>query len=534
MKLFRFITLSFLLPLFGMAQEKQPKLIVGIVVDQLKTEYLYRYGANFEDGGLKRMLTTGMECENNHFNYIPTYTGPGHASIFTGATPAMHGIIANNYYDRLLKKKVYCAYDATVTQTEGDLKEGQMSANRILTTTIGDEIKMANAKSKVIGISEKDRASTFPAGHMADGAYWLAGKSFITSTAYVDKLPQWVNSFNGRDLVSKYLSSSWDLLLSRDKYFTKLDDVPYEGKFKDEKAAVFPHDLPAIYKATEEPGLIKATPFGNSLTMDMAIAAIEGEDLGADENIDLLCVSFSSTDYVGHKYGTRALELEDTYYRFDKDLARLFKYLDDKIGEGNYTVFLTSDHGAAVTPGYLKENNINGGLFEVDPMKKELESLLDKRFKKGDWIVNMTDNYIFLNQSLLDKKKIDKLAVYRCIKNYLDLYPGIHRSYDRISLSENNYTDWLGSRVQNGFNAKYSPDIIYLMAPGYIEYADYGTTHGSGYTYDTHVPLLFMGYGIPKGKVSSITSITDIVPTLCTLFNIPLTSGCTGKPIPME
>jgi len=534
MKRLRISLLLLLIPIMGFSQNSSPKLIVGIVVDQMKTEYLYRYSENYGDGGINRMLNEGLECENNHFNYIPTYTGPGHASIFTGTTPSMHGIIANNYYDRMLKKVVYCAYDSTVTQTEGKKPAGMMSASRILKTTIGDEIKMANDKSIVVGISEKDRASTFPAGHMADGAYWLSGKKFITSTAYLDKVPSWVKEFNERKLVREYLSKPWNLLLPKEKYFTKRDVVPYEGKFKDEKAPAFPHDLPAIYASTEKAGLIKSTPFGNTLTLDMAIAAIEGENMGQDENMDLLCVSFSSTDYVGHKYGTRALEMEDTYYRLDADLERLYNYLDQNIGMDNYAVFLTADHGAAVTPGYLLENNINAGLFKVKPLKEKIEGMLDKKFKKGDWILNMTDSYIFLNHELMDKKKLNKKKVYRFVKEILDFYPGIHRSYDRISLSENDYTDWLGSRVKNGFNNKYSPDIIYLMEPGIIEYGEHGTTHGSGYTYDTHVPLLFMGAGIPKGKVTSMTSITDIVPTLCTLYDIPLPSGCTGKPILME
>ncbi|MFT4660023.1 MAG: putative AlkP superfamily pyrophosphatase or phosphodiesterase [Patiriisocius sp.] len=529
-----YILVFLFIPTLFFGQNDQPKLIVGIVVDQMKPEFLTRYAVNYEEGGFNRMLREGYQCKNTHFNYIPTYTGPGHATIFTGATPSMHGIIANSYYDRILKKKVYCAYDPEVTQTEGNEEGGKMSASRILTTTIGDEMKLANPNSKVVAISEKDRASTFPAGHNADGAYWLVGHDFITSTAYKIKLPKWVKDFNNEKLVGKYLSKEWDLLLPKVNYQTLLDDSPYEGTFSGEKSPVFPHDIPSIYANDENAGLIKATPYGNSITVDMAIAAIEGEKLGVDDDMDLLCISFSSTDYVGHDYGTHAIETEDTYYRLDKDLSRLFSYLDKQIGVGTYTVFLTSDHGAAVPPGLLKEQNIPAGYFDTEPLKQDLDSLLDKRFIDGDWIVNMTDNYIWLNEELMEENKLNRIDVYRWIKNYLVQQEGIHMAYDRISLMENDYSDWLGSKVKNGFNAKYSPDIIYLLSPGYIDYGKVGTTHGSGYTYDTHAPLLWMGFGIEKGHMESPSSITDIVPTLCTKFKIPLPSGCMGTPLLLE
>lgn len=525
----------FLISQFTNAQADRPKLIVGIVVDQMKTEYLYKFEKNFTDGGFKRLINQGYNCKATHFDYIPTYTGPGHASIYTGTTPAMHGVIANSFYDRFLKEKVYCAYDPTVHETEGDSEEGMMSARRILTTTIGDEMKMFNPDSKVIGISLKDRASTFPAGHAADAAYWLNGERFISSTAYLDKYPVWVNAFNDKRLVNKYISQDWTPLYDANKYVLA-DDQDYEGLFAGETKSVFPHKLKKIFKEEKKYGLIKETPFGNTITTDMAIEAVKNELLGDDDDMDLLAVSYSSTDYVGHEYGTQAMELEDTYYRLDADLKRLFDFLDQQVGVGQYTVFLTADHGAAITPGFLKDHKINAGFFDGKKVKKDLEEYLEEQLGGDNWVESFKDNYIFLNDKKIRKSDKTRVEIYRMVKNFLMKQEHIGSVYDRISIMENDYSDWLGSRVKKGFNPKYSADIIFLESPGVISnyYVKSGTTHGSGYTYDTHVPLLWMGAGIPHGETMEQFNITDIVSTLCLKFDIPLPSGAIGRAIPMD
>ncbi|HWY37175.1 MAG TPA: alkaline phosphatase family protein, partial [Bacteroidia bacterium] len=332
------------------AQAQKPKLIVGIVVDQMRYDYLYRFSEKYGPGGFKRLLKGGFFCKNARYNYVPTFTGPGHASIYTGTTPAIHGIAANEWYDKKTKKDIYCAEDKNTKSVGTESKAGLMSPVNLDASTIGDEMKVASlSKAKVIGVSLKDRSSIFPAGHAANGAYWFDGTtgSFISSAFYMNELPQWLIDFNEKKPAQKYLQSGWNTLLPVEKYTESLpDDNIFEKAPNKKEKPVFPYDFKAqLEKNNFE--IIRATPFGNTIVKELAMAAIEGEGLGKDNVCDMLCVSFSSTDYVGHSFGPKSVEVEDTYIRLDKDLEEFFVYLDTRIGKGNYTLFLTADHGAS-------------------------------------------------------------------------------------------------------------------------------------------------------------------------------------------
>ena len=337
---------------FAIAQVQQPKLVVGIVVDQMRFDYINRYWNDYGDDGFKRLISEGYNCINTHFNYIPTYTGPGHASIYTGATPSTHGIISNYWYDRELEEYGYCVSDTDMNTVGADNESGKMSPAKMLTTTLGDELRLFSMnRSKVISIGLKDRSAVLPGGHMANFAFWLDSETgdFVSSSYYGLRLPKWAQKFNKKDLCEAYLSEKWELLLPSKAYDESLNDnSAYEEPFAGQKLPKFPHDLPELLKENGK-GLIKATPYGNTLTKDMAIAAIEGEGLGEDIHTDLLAVSFSSPDYVGHQFGTDSKEIQDTYLRLDRDLASFLSYLDDQIGKDNVLVFLTADHGAVRT-----------------------------------------------------------------------------------------------------------------------------------------------------------------------------------------
>ncbi|NNL82615.1 MAG: alkaline phosphatase family protein, partial [Winogradskyella sp.] len=337
---------------------KRPKLVVGIVVDQMRYDYLTRFAAKYGDGGFKRMMKEGYNCKNNHFNYVPTYTGPGHASVHTGTTPKYHGIISNNWYDKETKQMVYCAGDDQVQPVGTTSAAGQMSPHRMLTTTFADENKLfTQNKGKTIGISIKDRGAVLPAGHSADAAYWFYGGNegaWISSTYYMTELPKWVKTFNASDTAESYFKI-WDTYYDIESYTESGADLnAFEGGFAGKETTTFPYDLDELKEENGGFELIKATAYGNSLTTDFAIAAIQGENLGKDDITDVLNVSYSSTDYVGHNFGVNSKEVEDTYIRLDKDLERLFNYLDENVGDGEYTVFLTSDHGAVNVPSYLQ------------------------------------------------------------------------------------------------------------------------------------------------------------------------------------
>lgn len=509
---------------------QQPKLVVGIVVDQMRYDYLYRFSEKYSNGGFKRLMSHGFFCKNAQYNYVPTYTGPGHASIYTGTTPAIHGIAANEWYDKKNRREIYCVYDKASSPVGTTNSAGQMSPANLDATTIGDEMKIAsNNKAKVIGISLKDRSSILPAGHAADAAYWFDASiaSFITSSFYLKELPKWVLDFNARKLVQKYLGNGWNTLLPLEKYTESLPDKNAFEKSPYKSEPVFPYSFKdQLEKNNFE---IKATPFGNTITKDLAIAAIEGEGLGNDNICDMLCISFSSTDYVGHTYGPKSIELEDTYIRLDKDLEELLTYLDTKIGKDNYSLFLTADHGASEVPAYLQSQKINAGYVDINGMRKKLKIELAKEY--GDSLVmSFINQQVYLNDSILDLKKLDKHSVEKFCMKLLLAFREVSEATCREELKMENGI-LFRDLIQRGYHNKRSGDIVITYKPGFIDYERTGTTHGSSFSYDTHVPVIFYGNGIKTGSTLRPVYITDIASTICQLLDIPYTNGNIGNPV---
>lgn len=514
---------------------QKPKLIVGIVVDQMRVDYLTRYESKFGEGGFKKLIKGGYFNKNANFNYVPTYTGPGHASIFTGSVPRVNGIISNDWYDKKTGKNIYCAQDETVTTLGSTSNAGKMSPRNMLTTTIGDEMRLAtNMQAKVIGISQKDRASILPTGHTANAAYWYDGSNgaFITSTFYMQKLPLWVSAFNDKKLPEKYLSQDWTTLLPIASYSESLpDDNAFEGLFKGESKPVFPHKLAELKEKNKGLNMIRATPFGNSLTKDFALEAIKNEQLGADAVTDLLSVSFSSTDYVGHQYGINAIETEDTYLRLDKDLEELINYLEKNIGKDNFVIFLTADHGGAHNAAYLQSLKVPAGLIDEKGIEDAMKAHLKEVF--GDTLVmSFSNQQFFLNHTTLAKNKLKLKEVTMEAARYALTLEGVANAYslyDVIASSQSN--DVALSRIYMGFNDVRSGDVILNYLPAYLDYGKTGTTHGAAYSYDTHVPLLWYGWKINQGSSYEPVNISDIAPTLSSFLDISFPNGCVGKPI---
>ncbi|HLG33240.1 MAG TPA: alkaline phosphatase PafA [Bacteroidia bacterium] len=532
--------LAFLLLLssFVRAQERsetkqqhinKPKLVVGIIVDQMRYDFLFRYRDKYSSTGFRRMMEEGFLCSNVHYNYIPTYTGPGHASVYTGTTPSIHGIVSNEWFEHSAGKTIYCVSDSTVTGVGGKSK---MSPRNILTTTITDELRISSKmKSKVLGIALKDRGAILPAGHSANAAYWIdTTGNWITSSYYMQSLPQWVTDFNKRNLQNEYLSQPWKTLLPIETYTeSTTDDTPYEEPFHTELKPVFPHNLPAI--RTADADLLKRTPFGNTMTKEFALAAIRGEDLGHRDSTDFLCISFSSTDYVGHQFGIDAIETEDTYLRLDRDLSELLSFLDKWVGKDNLLVFLTSDHGAANNAAYLSAQNIPAGVIDGEKIKKQLDALLDTLYGKGKYISEMSSHSVTLNQKELTAKNLNRKSVEEMIKKFLLSAPGIADAVTAAELLSEPDNKTQRAMLRAGMNLSRAADIYFILNHQWMDYNITGTTHGSGYDYDTHVPLLFRGGKIPSGSSEQYHDITDIAPTICTYLNISMPSGCTGKVI---
>ncbi|EKF55822.1 type i phosphodiesterase/nucleotide pyrophosphatase [Galbibacter marinus] len=514
----------------------KPKLVVGIVVDQMRYDYLVRFWDRYNDGGFKRMVNEGFNCKNNHFNYIPTYTAVGHSSVYTGTTAKVHGIIGNSWYDKTEDRMVYCTEDENANSVGTKSDAGKMSPWRLESSTVTDQLKLATvSKGKVIGVSLKDRGSILPAGHAGDAAYWFHGSDegvWITSDYYMKELPKWVKKFNKSDQAERY-KKVWNTLYDIGTYTASLaDENPYEGSFKTQKTAAFPYDLPALWEENGKFDLIKGVPYGNSLTADFAMAAIEGEELGQDEITDFIAVSFSSADYVGHRFGVSAVETEDMYLRLDLDLGRLFDFLDDKVGQGEYTVFLTSDHAAVEVPAYLEDMKISGGYADSKGFRTNLNEFLKETFDSDDLVKNISNGQIFLDQQEIKELGINSREIEDAIVNEIKNYKHVAEAYTGYAMRNQEFTRGIASKLQLGYNFNRSGDVLFVWEPGYLDSSSRtGTSHGSGYAYDTHAPLLFFGKGIKHGETVKRTEIPDIANTISALLGITFPSGSNGEPI---
>ena len=517
-------------------KEQKPTLVVGIVVDQMRFDYLTKYANRYSEHGFKKLLNQGFSLTNAHFNHLGTYTAVGHASVYTGTTPSDHGIIGNNWYDKYLKKSIYCVDDTNYNSIGTLSKSGEKSPKRLVTTTITDQVRLGqNMRGKSIGIAIKDRSSVLPAGHTATGAYWYEGKDenkWITSSYYMNQLPKWVIDFNSTNKADEYLSKPWNTLYPIESYVQSLaDDNPYEGTFKGEASPTFPHDLPALRKKNGNFDIIKGTPFGNDLTLDFAKAAIKGERLGKNNAIDFLALSFSSTDYVGHQYGTDAIEIEDTYLRLDQNIADLFAFLDQEVGVGKYTVFLTADHGASQVPSYLQSLKIPAPYFKSKKFKKYLSEISMKNFGDRYLVENISNFQLFLNKTKITQLKLNVESVADVFAKEALLFDGIYKTITSKTLQTSEFTSGILEKVQHGYNQKLSGDVIVIPTPGTISRGKTGTTHGSAYSYDTHVPILFYGAGIKNGLSHKDYNVRDIAPTIATLLGVEFTNANTGKVI---
>lgn len=510
--------------------QQRPKLVVGIVVDQMKNEYLYRFQNDFSENGFKRLLNDGFTFYNMHYNYMPTFTAPGHASVYTGTTPAMHGIVSNEWFHRTLKKEVYCTDDESVsTLVAGTEKEGKMSPKNLQTTTITDELKLAtNFKGKVIGMSIKDRGAILPAGHFADWAFWYTKTGqFISSSFYGNQLPKWVEEFNNEKQYLPYLNNEWNLLKPIETYNESLiDQNPYESKLY-KKQPVFPYDLKDMY-TNNDAGVLRVTPFGNDVLANFAKRAIEKEQLGKDEVTDFLAVSFSSTDYIGHTFGPRSIEIQDTYLRLDLTIADFLNYLDKTVGKGNYLVFLTADHACAENSTHLKDHKYDVDNISYKDVAKDLETFSAETF--GANLVLKYDAYnIHFNREMIKSKGLELAKVKQTFKEYLTAKKYIKRVYTEEEILSSSSNDQLLSFVYKGYDPTQNGDLYFIYKPGYVEYAATGATHGSPYAYDTNVPCIFYGWNIPKGKSHDKKVITQIAPTLAQKLKITLPNGTNSE-----
>ncbi|MGY6647201.1 alkaline phosphatase PafA [Wenyingzhuangia sp. IMCC45574] len=508
--------------------QKKPKLLIGIVVDQMRYDYLLRFKDKFGSKGFNKLINKGTNFENGHFNYIPTYTAVGHSSVYTGATPSNHGIISNNWYDKFEKKSIYVVDDANYATIGSTSKEGKKSPKRLIASTVSDELRLAqNFKGKVFGVAIKDRSAILPVGHAANMAFWFDGGKqgkWVSSTYYADKLPNWIEKYNylNQPILDTYLATPWATKNNIETYHeSDIDDRDFEWKHKGEEAPVFEHDLPKLKNKNGHYSLLKFTPHGNTLTLDFAKAIIENEKLGKNETYsDFLAVSLSSTDYIGHRYGPASKEIEDTYIRLNDDLDSFLNFLDKNVGKDNYVLFLTADHAVVHYPQHLVAHKLPGGHLNGKEFYQKLNQFLFQKYQSKKLIENISNDQIFLNRSELKKLNVSSEKVENEIIAEIINYPLIYKAVSAHTLQRTEFKNAPLSLLQAGYNQKRSGDILVVLNPAYIKGVKQ-TTHGSGYNYDTHVPIIFYGANIAKGKkVKTPVTITQIAPTLSNLLQI--------------
>lgn len=514
-------------------QLERPKLVVGLVVDQMRWDYLYRYYDKFGNDGFKRLLNQGFSLNNVHLNYLPTYTAIGHTTIYTGSVPSIHGIAGNDWFDKV--KEVYCTSDEMVKPVgTTSTKAGNHSPRNLWSTTITDELLLAtNFQSKVVGVSLKDRASILPAGHNPTGAYWFDDSTgnFVTSSYYMESLPKWVSDFNNQKIPEELVKNGWNTLLPIAEYTeSSPDNSPWEGLLGSAKKPTFPYsNLAADY--LEKRDNIRSTPFGNTLTLKIAEAAIEGEQLGADAITDFLAVNLASTDYAGHRFGPNSIEVEDVYLRLDKDLAAFFNNLDKNIGKRNYTVFLSADHGGAHSEGFMEVHKMPTG-FYGETAKKDFNQLLKDQFGIEKLVTDVGNNQVYLDDQLIADNKLDTEKVKQTLLDHLNKDPSVLFAVDMKKVGSSSVPEPIKTRIVNGYNWQRSGDIQIIFHDSWLpSYAKKGTTHGSWNSYDSHIPLIFMGWGIKNGESNKEYNMTDIAPTLSSLLRVQFPSGNIGNPI---
>jgi predicted AlkP superfamily pyrophosphatase or phosphodiesterase len=512
----------------------RPKLVVGIVVDQMRYDYLYRYYDQYTEGGFKRMMNEGFNCRNNHYAYALTVTGPGHASVYTGSVPAINGIVGNEWYDKNSKQVIYCAEDSTVkTVGSTTASVGKMSPRNMLTSTMTDQLRIAtNFRSKTIGVAIKDRGSILPAGHAANAAYWFDSKTgnWVTSTYYMDDLPQWAKDYNAKKMPAQYLTKGWQLLLPEESYTqSSPDDVPWEGIISGSKKPVFPYELAGT--AGDPFSVVLDTPWGNTITKEMAIEAIKGENMGKGKETDFLAISFSSPDRIGHRAGPNAREQQDDFLRLDREFADLFNFLDSWVGKGEYTVFLTADHGVMDVPGFAKEHKLPAGLISGRQLNAAITAALDESFGKEKYMIASENNQIYLDHALLKKKNISVAAVTDVVKDVALTIPGVADVLNLTDMGKAPLNTYQLELFKNNINAKRSGDIQIISQPGWFYGIATGTSHGTPYNYDTQVPFVIFGWGIKKGETLRRTYVSDIAPTIATLLHILPGSGNVGNAV---
>lgn len=514
---------------------EKPKIIIGLVVDQMRWDYLYRFYNRYSNGGFKRLLQKGFNFNNTLIPYAPAVTAVGHASIYTGSVGAINGMVGNSWMERADGSYMYCVQDKLVTGVGADGLSAKMSPRNLLSTTIGDELRLAtNFKSRVFGISLKDRGGIIPAGRSGNAAYWFDDNSgsWITSSWYMPQLPSWVNTFNSSRKIDSFMLRDWDLLYERSSYVQSVaDNNTFEKSMIYDTSRSFPHTYKKMIGKNYAD--FRYSPYGNTYTLDFSTRLIEMEKLGTGTQTDMLCISLSSTDYIGHIFGPNSMEVEDTYLRLDKDLQQFLIFLDKKFGAGNYLFFLSADHGAPPVPDFMKENKMSAGhLNGYYGLMDSLNKLTLEKFGVRKIVKRVLEYQVYLDNKIIDSSKLNIREIKNVIVKYLKDHRDVVNAFDYENFHNVIMPVEIKEMFAKGYFYNRSGDIQFQLKPNYTDVTSKGTEHGTVYKYDTHIPLIWYGWKIKPGKTSREVYMTDIAPTIAAMLNIQMPNGSIGKVLP--
>jgi predicted AlkP superfamily pyrophosphatase or phosphodiesterase len=511
----------------------KPRLVVGIVIEELKFDQLEKFRDKLGENGIKKLINEGTYFKNASYEYMLTQSAPGHATISTGAEPSFHGITSDDWFVPLKNELINCTKDLTVNSVGGSFESGLHSPVNLLVSTFSDELQMAtNRKSKVFGIGLRESSAIFSAGHAANAAYWFDNSTgtWMSSTYYINSMPGWVNDFNAMKYSETYLNSTWNLFKPVSYYSDCLPDSnSFEAGFNN--INYFPYDLKKI-RSKKDYSLLRETPFGNSLTANFAIKLMQSEKLGKDDVTDYLSICFSATDYIGHRFGPSSVEMGDAILRLDDDIKNLLTFLNDSIGKRNVLVYFTAAHGISEIPAVLEKNRIPSGYFKQNQALQLLRSYLNAVYGEGNWVKGYSEKQVFLNRTLIEDARLSLDDVQKKVARFLVQFTGVEAAYPYSAFEANDFGNGNLKRIINNFSPQRSGDVIVTLNPGWIEKdSESVTNHNSPYEYDSHVPLIWYGWTVNRLTISRKVNMTDIAATLSTLCKVSYPNACTGEPM---
>jgi predicted AlkP superfamily pyrophosphatase or phosphodiesterase len=518
---------------------EKPRLVIGIVVEQLRYDQLEKIRSRLGENGIRRLINEGTYFQNASYQYMLTQTAPGYATISTGAEPSLHGITSDNWYVPLKNELIYCTKDISVNPVGGSYESGLHSPVNLMVSTFPDELKMASGKqSKVFAVGLKENPVIFSAGHAANGAFWFDNTTgtWMSCTYYGDTLPGWVTDFNAMRYPDSFLDNTWNLSRPAKDYS---DCLPDSNKFETGFNGInyFPYDLKKLSSkgrgsSGRDFSLLRETPLGNTLTTNFAIKLIEKERLGKDDVPDFLSICYTATDYIGHRFGPSSVEMADAVFRLDRDIENLLKYVNDSLGKRNVLIYFTSAHGISEIPDVLESNRIPAGYFRQNQALQLLRSYLNAVYGEGDWVKGYQEKQIFLNRTLIEDAKIPIEEVQKKVARFIVQFSGVASAYPYSVFESSDFGNGNMKRIINDFSAQRSGDVIVTLNSGWVEKEDsYVASSNSPYEYDTHVPLIWYGWTINRATVTRKVNITDIAATLSSLCKVPLPNACTGEPM---